>query len=323
MPLPSDEKLVQLGKDLLEQFDTIFGLHPGYRPAHAKGTLLTGKFTPSPEARYLTRAPHVTRESTPITVRFSDSTGLPAIPDNDPNANPRGMAIRFHLADHVHTDIISHSADGFPVRTGQEFLDMLRAVAASTQSTSSPSPIERFLSTHPAALAYMQMPKPNPSSFAQEAFFGVTAFRFVNGTGVRCYGRYRILPEAGIAHLDDTAAKSKPSNYLFEEIHHRIASEPVRFKIQVQIAQAGDIVDDATIQWPAGREIEDFGVIDLTARASDDDQQQARTIFDPIPRIDGIDPSGDPLLELRAALYLLSGRRRRQASEPRTRVSGA
>ena len=35
MPLPSDEKLVQLGKDLLEQFDTIFGLHPGFRPAHA------------------------------------------------------------------------------------------------------------------------------------------------------------------------------------------------------------------------------------------------------------------------------------------------
>ena len=36
-------------------------------------------------------------------------------------------------------------------------------------------------------------------------------------------------------------------------------------------------------------------------------------IFDPIPRVDGIEPSDDPLLELRAAIYLLSGRRRRQA----------
>ncbi len=50
MPLPSDEKLIQLGNDLLEQFDTIFGLHPGFRPAHAKGLLLTGTFSPSPEA---------------------------------------------------------------------------------------------------------------------------------------------------------------------------------------------------------------------------------------------------------------------------------
>ena len=28
MPLPSDEKLIQLGNDLIKQFDTIFDLHP-------------------------------------------------------------------------------------------------------------------------------------------------------------------------------------------------------------------------------------------------------------------------------------------------------
>ena len=94
---------------LLAQLDAIFGLHPGFRPAHAKGAMLSGTFAPSPEARSLTRAPHVTRESTPVTVRFSDGTGLPLIPDNLPDANPRGLAIRFHLADRVHTDIVSHS----------------------------------------------------------------------------------------------------------------------------------------------------------------------------------------------------------------------
>ena len=72
MPLPSDDKIVQLANDLLAQLDAIFGLHPGFRPAHAKGAMLSGTFAPSPEARSLTRAPHVTRESTPVTVRFSD-----------------------------------------------------------------------------------------------------------------------------------------------------------------------------------------------------------------------------------------------------------
>jgi catalase len=42
--------------------------------------------------------------------------------------------------------------------------------------------------------------------------------------------------------------------------------------------------------------------------------------YKPIPRVDGIEPSDDPLLELRAAVYLLSGRRRRQAPEPSGRV---
>src|ERR1035438_3020509 len=231
MPLQSDEKLIQLANDLVQHFDAIFGLHPGLRPAHAKGVLLTGTFSPAPVAASLTRAPHASRESPPVTARFSDSTGLPLIPDNDPNANPRGLAIRFHLAERVHTDIIAHSTDGFPTRTGPEFLEFLRAAAASDPSTPSPSPIEVFLGTHPAALAFVQAPKPSPASFAKEAYFGVTALRFINQTGAAHHGRYRISPEAGIEHLDEAAAKGKDANYLFDELANRVAAGPIRFQI--------------------------------------------------------------------------------------------
>ena len=321
MPLPSDEKLIQLGNDLIEQFDTLFGRHPGFRPAHAKGVLLTGSFTPSSDAASLTRAPHITRASTPVTARFSDSTGIPVIPDNDANANPHGLAIRFHLADHVHTDIISHSTDGFPTRTGQEFLEFLRAVAATDPSKPSPTPVEIFLGAHPAALAYVKTPKPSPVSFAKEAYFGVTSFRFINQKGEARYGRYRISPAAGVEHLDEAAAKRKEANYLFDELARRVAAGPIRFDIHVQVANEGDIVDDATIHWPADRRLIPFGTIALTAKAADDEQQQKRIIFDPIPRVDGIEPSADPLLELRAAIYLLSGRRRRQAAQTPARAS--
>ena len=316
MPLPSDEKLIQLGNDLIAQFDTIFGQHPGFRPAHAKGILLTGTFHPSPEAATLTRAPHIARESTPVTVRFSNSTGLPMFPDNDPKANPRGLAIRFYLAERVHTDIISHSTDGFPTRTGQEFLEFLRAAASSGPSTPSPTPLEIFLGSHPAALAFVQTPKPSPASFAKEAYFGVTALRFTNKDGVTRHGRYRITPAAGIEHLDDANAASKDANYLFDELTSRIAAGPIRYDIHVQIAGEGDVVDHATVHWPEDRPLMPFGTVNLLAQAPDDATQQQRIIFDPIPRVDGIDPSDDPLLELRAAIYLLSGRRRRQAARP-------
>jgi catalase len=311
MPLPSDEKIVQLANDLLAQIDVIFGLHPGFRPVHAKGIMLSGTFIPSPEAVSLSRAPHVTRGPTPVTVRFSNGTGLPLIPDNAPDANPRGLAIRFHLADHVHTDIVSHSTDGFPVRTGQEFLAFLRAAAAGNSST--------FLASHPAALAFVQTPKPSPVSFATEAYFGVTAFRFVNQQGLARYGRYRFVPDAGIAHLDDAASKSKGENYLFDELMHRIAAGPIRFKIQAQIANDSDSVNDATIHWPADRPEVYLGAVELTTQAPDDEAHR-RIIFDPIPRVDGIEASDDPLLELRAAIYVLSGRRRRQATESQARI---
>ena len=313
MPLPSDEKLIALSQDLIQQFDTIFGQHPGFRPAHAKGTLLTGTFTPSSAAAALTRAPHMNRASTPVTVRFSDSTGLPLIPDNNPNAHPHGCAIRFNLADRVHTDIIAHSANGFPVRTGQEFLEFLRALAVSDPAKLAGSPLEAFLGSHPKTLAFVQLPKPAPASLATEAYFGITAMRFTNKDGKSQYGRYRIVPEAGVAHLSDAEVASKSENYLFDDIKERIAKGPVRFRVMVQLPIEGDPVNDATEQWPEDRTLVDLGSIALTAVVANDAQAQQHTIFDPIPRVDGIDPSDDPLLELRAALYLISGRRRRAA----------
>jgi catalase len=313
MPLPTDEKLIALSQDLIKEFDTIFGLHPGFRPAHARGIMLTGTFTPDPDAASLTRAPHIARESTPVTVRFSNSTGLPLLPDNDPNANPRGLAIRFNLAEHVHTDIVSHSTDGFPTRTGQEFLEFLRAIAASDPSKPSPSPVETFLGTHPAALAFVQAPKPCPASFAKESYFGVSAMRFTNSNGLSRYGRYRILPDAGIEHLDDAATKAKDANYLFDELSQRIAAGPISFQIRVQMANDDDIVDDATVHWPEDRPLIRLGRIVLIALLPDNLREQKKIIFDPIPRVDGIETSADPLFELRAAVYLISGRRRRQA----------
>ena len=241
MPLPTDEKILALSNEIIHTFDTIFGLHPGFRPAHAKGAMLTGTFTPSPEAASLSRAAHLNSASTPVTVRFSNSTGVPLIPDNDPNANPRGCAIRFHLAEHVHTDIVSHSTDGFPARTGQEFLEFLHAIAASSDpSQPHPWPVEAYVGSHPAALAFVQAPKPAPSSFARETYFGVTAMHFTNKDGASRYGRYRIIPEAGNDHLDDATVAARDANYLFDELEERIAQGPIKFRVLVQLANDGD-----------------------------------------------------------------------------------
>ena len=59
MPLPNDEKLIALSEEILKQFEAMFGSHPGFRPGHAKGILLTGTFTPSSAAASLTRAQSV------------------------------------------------------------------------------------------------------------------------------------------------------------------------------------------------------------------------------------------------------------------------
>ena len=316
MPLTPDEKLLALSRETLAVFDKANGgVHPGFRPAHAKGILLKGTFTPSSEAASLTRAPHLHRNSTPATARLSDFAGIPTVADNDPQgAGPRGFAVRFHLAEHVHTDIIGHSVDNFPVRTAEGLVEFLNAVIATDPKGPHPNAIEQFLGAHPAALTFAQIPKPIPTSFAKESFFAVSAFRFTNTDGMSRYGRYRVLPAAGTEYLDETAAAARSPNFLFEEIRERIGKEPVRFRVAVQLAQDGDIIDDATVRWPEQRTQLAFGEISLQEIAANNASEQQHIIFDPIPRVDGIEASVDPLFEPRANIYLMSGRRRRAAS---------
>jgi catalase len=222
--------------DLLGILDELSGgVHAGFRPAHAKGLMCVGTFSPSPQAPGLTRAPYASRSSTPVTVRYSDSTGIPTIPDNDPaRSGPRGIAVRFHLADHVHTDIIAHSMNGFPVRTGEEFLGFLRAAAAF--GAGKPEALGAFLAAHPNAKRFVEAPKPIPTSFTREAFFAVTLFKFTNAQGVSRHGRFRIQPEEGTQYLSDEQAAAKSTHFLFDEIGPRLASGPIRLRVLVQLA---------------------------------------------------------------------------------------
>lgn len=317
---PSGEKRMPIGtlanpalaQQLLDAFDQLQGVHPGFRPAHAKGLMCSGTFSPSPEAAKLTRAPHANKPSTSVTVRYSDSTGLPNIPDNDPaRSGPRGIAIRFHLDEHLHTDIVAHSFDGFPVRTGEEFLEFLRAAAVA--GAGHPEAMGAFLAVRPNAKRFVEAPKPIPTSFAREAFFAVTAFKFTNSNGAHRLGRFRIRPETGTEYLSDKEAAAKSPSFLFDELGSRLARQPVKLAVLVQMAEPEDDVTDASTTWPAGRTEIPFGAITLTARVDDQAPERRKIIFDPLPRVEGIDPSGDPLTQVRADLYLLSGRRRRSA----------
>lgn len=301
--------------DLLAVLDRLTGgVQAGFRPAHAKGTMYAGTFSPSPDAAGLTRAPHASRPETPVTVRFSLSGGIPTLADNAAQgSSPQGFALRFHLADHVHTDIIGHAFNGFPARTGEEFLEFLRAAADSGPGAPTPPPIAAFLAAHPRAKAFAEAPKPIPASFATQPYFAINAFRFTNAAGQSRFGRFRVVPTAPVEHLTAEQAAGKTADFLAAELSARLDKGPVTFKVLVQIAAEGDPVDDATAVWPDDRPLVEFGTLTITSKLDELAPENRKVIFDPVPRVDGIDPSDDPIIEVRSEIYLQSGRRRRAA----------
>ena len=126
-PAPAEQKPLPVA--LVDSLDALSGGPPaGYRADHAKGVLVSGTFTPAPTGASLSKAPHF-RQKVPVVVRFSDTTGVPNMPDASPDARPHGMAIRFQIPGGLSTDIVGLSANGFPVATAEDFVALLTAVA--------------------------------------------------------------------------------------------------------------------------------------------------------------------------------------------------
>ncbi|MBV8658528.1 MAG: catalase family peroxidase [Burkholderiales bacterium] len=287
------------------------GPHPGYRANHAKGVMVTGTFTPAASARSLSKAPHFLH-AVPVTVRFSDTTGVPTLPDADPNASPHGMAIRFQLPKGATTDIVSISANGFPVATPEDFLALLQAVGASGPGAAKPTPIEQFLGSHPAAAKFVMTPRPAPESFATLAFYGVNAFKFTNAKGKSSYIRYQILPVAGEHALSDDAAAKAAPNYLMDELPVRVAKAPVKFKLLAQVANEGDNVNDPTAVWPTTNRVVELGTLSLTKAVADQASEQKKILYNPVSLTAGIEPSADPVLAMRFPAYAVSFGQRAQ-----------
>src|SRR3989475_3979913 len=167
---PRSQKSVP--EQLVDAFNAVFGVHPGARANHAKGVIVEGTFTPSASAASVSKAAHLQKQKSPIpvTVRFSAGSGLPTVPDTA--EMPRGMAVKFTLADGSQTDIVVLSFNGFPVATSEEFRDFLLAISASGPDAPKPTALDKFLSSHPAAKAFAEAPKPPPVSYATLPYFG-------------------------------------------------------------------------------------------------------------------------------------------------------
>ena len=282
------------------------GIHTGFRFNHAKGIVVSGTFTPTAQAKSLSRAAHFNGPPVPVTVRFSNGPGVPDNQDNNPASGPRGMAIRFALPGGGFTDIMSISHNGFVVGTGEDFLAFFKAIAASGPDAAHPNPIETFLGSHPRAAKFAVEVRTVPRSYATLAYFSNNAVVFVDGNGKKQPVRYQIIPVAGVALLDSAGAAKASTDFLQEEIQHRLARGPAEFRLYAQLPNAGDPTNDGSIVWPDDRKRVLLGTIRLTKVEPNQEELQRSLAFNPTFLTSGLELSDDSLVPLRSAVYALS-----------------
>jgi catalase len=293
----------------IDTMNTLWGRHPGMRANHAKGVVVLGRFTPTQAAKALSKAAIFAGPAVPVTVRFSDSTGLPTLPDGAPNANPHGMAIKFQPTGAATVDVVTNSLPFFPVATGEDFLALLQANAVSGPTATKPTAADKFIATHPSVPAAFGA-LGTPSSFARESYNGIDAFIFVNAAGKRQPFRFKFVPAAGVDHLAPAAAAKMPPDFLMVELPLRLKSAAVSFHVMAQLARPGDQTKDPTKPWPADRSMVDMGTITLTSAAGDNAAAQKRLHYLPNQLEPGIELSDDPLVNARVRAYVISFGRR-------------
>lgn len=295
-------------QQLVDAMNKVFGVHPGFRANHAKGIVAEGNFKASPEAAGLSRAALFNGSPIPVTVRFSDSTGIPNIPDGSANANPHGMAIKFHLPNGADTDMVINSLKFFPVATGEDFRDLLLALAESPPNAPKPTKFEQFAASHPSVPAAFATVS-TPDSFADEEYYSIDAFVFVNATGARQAVRYQMIPER-VVHLAAADAAKQPPNFLMDELPERLKQGRVTFHLRAQLATAGDSTKDPTIAWPNDRKSVELGVLTIDKVVADSAEAEKKLLFLPGALTEGIEKSDDPLIDIRDGAYALSFSRR-------------
>lgn len=286
-----------------------YGVTRGQRRNHTRGTCAIGEFVGIPNG--YSRSILFSGEPIPVVARFSVAGGNPAA--SDTNKSPRGMALEFRLPNGVLQHMTMLNTPVFGAAQPQTFLDMMVA-AKPDPETGKPDPekMKAFRESHLDSLAQADFLSRNnpPPNYANSAFYGIHAFKFISGTNMATMVRWRFIPQDGEKRLSDAQLKSMPRAFLEQELIKRTQDGPVRWDMVISIGKAGDPVDNPTVEWPADRKQMKVGTFTITAAMPQKGAPCENINYDPLVMADGIEPSNDPILLFRSAAYAVSFARR-------------
>ncbi|MFG1463177.1 catalase family peroxidase [Xanthobacter sp. DSM 24535] len=302
---------------IIDTFETVNGVNPGFRRNHAKGVCFEGHFDSNGAGAALSKATVFAGGSVPVIGRFAVAVGRPFVPDNETQVRSMAVSFRPPGAEEWRTGM--NDIPVFSVKDAEGFYQQL-AAAEPDSVTGKPDPekMKAFLTAHPETVRAVKLIRARPFStgFENASYNSLDAFRFVNADGVSTPVRWAMVavdpfvPET--QHPQATADK----NFLFDGLIARLMRGPLQWHLVVTVGQPGDPTNDATLPWPNERQRIDVGTLSVDHLEAEGPGNCRDVNFDPLVLPSGIEPSDDPLLSARSAAYSTSFTRR--AGEAKT-----
>lgn len=292
---------------VVDAIEGAFGVTPGARRNHIKGTCATGRFVGTPEAARYSRSALFTGEAIPVVARFSLSGGNPKVPDTAKSG--RGMALEFKLPGGQLHHITMLNTPMFGAAHPQTFLDLMLAMRPDP-ATGKPDPerLKAFRQSHPDAAAQSEYLGSNnpPASYANSSFWGIHTFKFVDKNNKVTLVRWQFVPQDGEKRLNDEELKAAGANFLEQALIERAAKGALRWDMVVSIGQPGDAETNPTLTWPSDRKRFTAGTLTISKAQPQAGAECEPINFDPMMMADGIQPTEDPVLKFRSPAYAVS-----------------
>lgn len=299
-------------EDAVDALNGVFGRHAKERGSHAKGFCAAGQFVPAAAGKDFSTTALLQGSPMPVTARFSIGGGNPKA--SDKGRSVRGLGLRFHLPNDEELDLVMISAPVFFASTPAQFVEFLKVRTADPATgKKDPAKIKAFNDANPNVMPHLTYVSstPPPASYATTPYFSTHAFLFDAADGTARAARWRVEPVGGFQGLTPEQEESFPDSFLEAELRDRLAKAPAQWDIFLQLAEAGDSLDDPTAVWPDARRKVEIGrvTIDrLIARDAADDC--TGFVYDPNNLPDGIAATDDPILAIRSPAYAVSLSRR-------------
>jgi len=294
-------------EEVVAALEAAYGVHPGQRRNHAKGTCALGTFVGMSAAAAYSRSALFSGSPVPVVARFSLAGGDPEA--SDAERSPRGMALEFRLPNGDLQHITMINTPTFFAAMPRTFLDKMRALRADP-ATGKPNPeaLAAFVASHPdnrGQAKFLADHNP-PASYATSAYYGIHTFKFLDRAHKVTLVRWRFVPEDGEKALTDQDLKSMPRDFLEQALIDRTRQGPARWTMLVTIGEAGDPENDPTLAWPQSRKEVKVGTLTVSSAMTQRGAGCENINFDPLVMADGIEPTDDPVLLFRSPSYVRS-----------------
>jgi catalase len=278
------------------------------RPSGAKGQCWQGTFTPSAEAKALSKSPVFAKVS-PVLARFSVGGGNPKVMDGARGGN-RGFSFRIDAGGAGESEFVMINAPINFAKSPTQMLAFLQARVPGADGKPDADKIKAFTDANPETTGqgrYLAS-KPIVGSWVGTSYWAVHPYKLTSASGATQLVKFRMVPLAGEIGLTDDEAKAKPADFLVDDLSGRIAAKtPAGFEMVAMMGKAGDEKTNATQLWDDEDKRPQVKLGTLAITAIEKNETCDGAIFDPTNLAAGLSgPTDDPLFTARQPAYAIS-----------------